>query len=138
MKNAKIFVVDDNRAELFLLEQLFKQDMPDSQACFINSSQIALDLLAQMRIESLPDILFIDINMPGYDGFEFLERLKKEDKLPPFVVVISTSDIFSRKQRTHYEDLFNHFIPKPMSADKLNFIKEAYQQSQQIETDEPQ
>lgn len=126
MKNAKIFVVDDNRAELFLLERLFKQDISESQACFINSSQIALDLLGQMRTQALPDILFIDINMPGYDGFEVLQKLKEQDKLPPFVVVISTSEIFSRKQKSDYDGLFNHFIQKPISADKLNFIKEAY------------
>ncbi len=48
---------------------------------------------ALMQInESLPDIIFLDLNMPGVDGFEVLAYLRREPRLSRIPVVVITLD----------------------------------------------
>ncbi len=42
--------------------------------------------------ENLPDIIFLDINMPGVDGFEVLGYLRREPRYAKIPVVVITAD----------------------------------------------
>ena len=50
-----------------------------------NDPKHALALLKQSP--ELPDLIFLDINMPKMDGFEFITRLKKDERLKPIPVI---------------------------------------------------
>lgn len=85
-----IFLVeDDEDDQLFFKEAI--QEMGDSFCCTIASNgRKALEMLNSEA--TLPDIIFLDINMPELNGFECLRELKKSarfNKIP--VVILSTS-----------------------------------------------
>ncbi|MEO6903175.1 MAG: response regulator [Bacteroidia bacterium] len=85
-----IFLVeDDEDDQLFFKEAI--QQMGDSFYCTIASNgRKALEILNTSA--ALPDIIFLDINMPELNGFECLRELKKSarfNKIP--VVILSTS-----------------------------------------------
>ena len=66
-----ILVVDDNEGDQFLAEHLIKKYLPDTQQLKAYDGEEALRVIAESDVK--PDIILLDINMPGMDGFEFLE-----------------------------------------------------------------
>jgi CheY-like chemotaxis protein len=79
-------VIDDNKQMADALVQMLQLwDIPN---------RIALSPSAAMAIlvEATPRMVFLDINMPGVDGFEVLGYLKREPRLAGVPVIIVTSD----------------------------------------------
>ena len=75
------------------------------------NAQEALDKLA--KNELTPDVIFLDLNMPGMNGQEFLAEIKKHEKLCmiPVIVLSTTSHTFTIKS---VKDLgAQDFITKP-------------------------
>ena len=72
---------------------------------------------------SMPEIIFLDLNMPGMDGFAFLDALKARngslsDKLK--VVILSSSiDVKDISRSKEYKTVIN-FISKPLTFDALS------------------
>lgn len=76
----KIMVVDDEENIRFL----YKEELMDEgyDVVLAASGQEALDLLADAK----PDLLTLDIKMPGMDGIETLRKIKEIDKELPVVL----------------------------------------------------
>ena len=86
-----IFLVDDDADDhLFFTTAINVIDK--SIKCSVASN--GLEALTKLNaLEMLPDIIFLDINMPVMNGFEFINKLKAEKSLRGIpVVVLSTSD----------------------------------------------
>ena len=79
----RVLVVDDEEALRRLYGECFKE--AGYQVWLAADGQEALDLI----LESCPDILFSDVNMPVMGGIELLERLQKAEKVPPITVLLS-------------------------------------------------
>lgn len=109
---------------------LLVEDDPDDQMLFIevikkinNRVKYTVaydgqDALNKLKIlKHLPDIIFLDINMPHMNGFEFLTRLKIEMSLNQIpVIVLSTSNNIAEKV---YQLGAAGFLTKPTSISKL-------------------
>lgn len=83
----------------------------------------ALENLASLvkSKEKLPDIIFLDLNMPIMDGWEFLDefvKLSTEDK--PRVYVVSSSIDPNDIEKAKNYGIVNDFISKPLSDLKLS------------------
>jgi PleD family two-component response regulator len=79
-------VIDDNKQTTDALIQMLK--------IWEISARAALGPGAAMKIlgEETPNIVFLDINMPGVDGFEVLSYLRREPRLSGVPVIVVTSD----------------------------------------------
>ncbi|MVN75310.1 response regulator [Hymenobacter sp. HMF4947] len=76
----RVLLIDDDFISIFLTKKLLQQEgVADSITCF-RSSQDALDCVRQMLPEQMPDIIFLDLNMPVMSGWDFLEALKAEEQ----------------------------------------------------------
>lgn len=82
----RILVVEDEEPLRRLYGELFKA-IPDYQARLAANGQEALDFI----LESCPDILLCDVNMPVMGGIELLERLQKVKETPPTIILVSGS-----------------------------------------------
>lgn len=75
----------------------------------------ALDLIEQAR----PDLLLLDLKMPGRSGHEVLERLKGDDRLRRIPVAVLTSSDRDEDIARSYGLGGNHFITKPENPAEL-------------------
>ncbi|HNT74724.1 MAG TPA: response regulator, partial [Anaerolineae bacterium] len=73
-QNASILVVDDTPENLHLLFQLLTQ--AEYKARTVNSGERALEAVKAMP----PDLILLDIMMPGLDGYETCARLKADER----------------------------------------------------------
>jgi two-component system LytT family response regulator len=74
----EILIVDDERPARSELMRMLRRTAPDARVREAGSVKEALGGIA----EGMPDLLFLDIQMPGGDDFELLDHLGK--KRPPF------------------------------------------------------
>jgi len=83
----KVMIVDDNRRNVELLTEQFKQSGYETVSCF--SGNEVIDMVSRER----PDLILLDIMMPNLDGFQTCKILKEKEKerfLP--IILISVKD----------------------------------------------
>jgi DNA-binding response OmpR family regulator len=89
----RVLIIDDDERDRYLL----KRKLSDSS--FLISEAINGDDGFKKACDEKPDIIVLDLNMPGMTGFEVLERLKAEASTKDIPVVICTSRILISTER---------------------------------------
>jgi CheY-like chemotaxis protein len=72
-----IFLIDDDEDELEIFDEALKMLALPYKCSYAGSGEQAIQTLEYL----LPDIIFVDINMPKQSGFEFLNEIKKNPRL---------------------------------------------------------
>jgi CheY-like chemotaxis protein len=117
-----VLIIDDDEDDRFFMEQAFKTDSPTTQLYSTPDGQQALDLLSS--VYPLPDVVILDLNMPGLNGFEVLERLKQSTRYQQIPVVILTTSDASDDQEQCRQLGATEFITKPTTFSGLSDIAE--------------
>ena len=76
-----------------------------------------------------PNIIFLDVNMPVMDGFEFIEKISEYDKeitQETLIVLLTTSNWNKDKNKALKEELIYDFLEKPLTKEKFNKIADYY------------
>ncbi|MEN9337139.1 MAG: hypothetical protein RLZZ500_2126 [Bacteroidota bacterium] len=124
----KILLVDDDSATNFINEITIKKTGVDAQIVVCTSAFQALDYLGSTGNYShqekfpQPCIIFLDINMPGMNGFEFLDhydKLPEEQKGQLVVVMLTTSVNPDDRMRSENDENIKGFISKPLTEEHL-------------------
>ena len=89
--NQRILLIDDDDDDQFIFLAAL-QDVAPSSFCHISNN--ALEAFEYLNVcAEVPDMLFLDLNMPMMNGFEFLLILKSDPRFSPVpVIIFSTSD----------------------------------------------
>lgn len=118
MQNVKVLVVDDSR--------LFRRILADGL-----NAQTGLEVVAEARDAASareavskyrPDVMTLDIEMPGMNGLEFLKQILPQYPMPVVVVSSQSQKVFDAMQAGAVD-----FVNKPAAADAegiLRFIKQ--------------
>lgn len=94
LKSARILAVDDEPANLSLVDRAFRREGFEQVLTFLNP-QDALAEYAEMK----PDLVLLDLMMPGVDGYELLEsfrRLTSAAEYLPILVLTADSTMNAR------------------------------------------
>ena len=112
----KAYVVDDQRAIVELLT-LMLSDMQ------VEASGTNLPARAQEDIAAeQPDLVLLDIMMPGIDGLTLLERLQSDRRTSAIPVVLCTASVLSPSQSRLFEDRGVGILAKPFDMEQLQNI----------------
>ena len=102
-----IAVVEDNADNRLLLQALLGDRYELVE--FDNGADALAGLAA-----SLPDLVLLDISLPGMDGNEILSRIREDDRLRPLPVIALTAHAMSGDREKYLEAGFNDYITKPI------------------------
>lgn len=122
-KLLKILLVDDDNIEL-VIQELFLDSVADSVPRFtaLNGHE-ALNHLNREKRENEQYLIFLDINMPVMDGWEFLSEVETRYKEDIFVVMVTSSINSEDLVRARKYKSVIHFVQKPLSNKDFNIIK---------------
>ncbi len=120
-------LVDDNEHDNFFHEREIKKTNNETIVVVKNSGLEALEYLKSKKADdnSQPDLIFLDINMPGMNGWEFLQEFNKLDKKIQsrvVVVMLTTSDNPDDTFRAKTWNFVSDYITKPLTEDKMRSI----------------
>lgn len=123
-----VMLVDDNDTDNFISKRIIEITEFARHVEIKNSGKSALDYLAENEnnLDKLPNIIFLDINMPIVDGFVFLYEFEKfsdavRDKCK--VIILSSSDNKRDIDKIVNNDHVIKFITKPLTENALNEIR---------------
>jgi len=121
-------LVDDNDTDNFISKRIIEITKFAKRVEVKNSGKSALDYLRenQENIDDLPNLIFLDINMPIVDGFVFLYEFEKfneaiKDKCK--VIILSSSDNKRDIDKIVNNNHVIKFITKPLTETALEEVK---------------
>ena len=115
----KVLLIDDDATANYLSKELLESMKAANEIEVAENCIRALKLITQ----SSPDVIFLDIRMPGIDGFDFLERLKAlapENKIK-IVMLTSSMRPEDRLRAFSYKAVID-YLEKPLTFEKVQFI----------------
>lgn len=126
-----ILLIDDDESTNFLHEIIINQADISNNVIARQSGSSALEYLQQKMNGEYPqpDLIFLDINMPGMNGWEFLDEYKQLEKAQQgkFVVVMLTTSLHPEDQaRAKGMSEINDFMNKPLTVEMLHGVMEKY------------
>lgn len=122
-----VLLIDDNPADNFFHQMILEEANCTNEIIAKESGEEALKYLASIENgkHPQPDLIFLDINMPGMNGWEFIEyyhKLPEEQKGKKLVMMLTTSLNPEDSKRADTSPAIKEFISKPLTVEILNDI----------------
>ncbi len=112
LKPIHILLADDDHDDRTFFNNALKELTVSTHLTTVDDGDQLMELLLNKALE-LPDVLFLDINMPRKNGFECLAEIKNNNRLKDLpVVIFSTSDCRDKIDRT-FQNGAKVYIHKP-------------------------
>ena len=107
----RVYLVEDDPDHALIVGRAIREVNPRAEVRAVEDGEAAL---AALRDEAaLPDLILLDINMPGLSGFDVLARLKGDGRLRHIPVVMLTSSELPADVARAYELGASGYISKP-------------------------
>jgi CheY-like chemotaxis protein len=123
-----ILLIDDNFNDNFLHERAIKKVDPTITVVAKNSGIDALEYL-KTKENLKPDLVLLDINMPGMNGWDFLQKyilLDKEDLSGAPIIMLTTSENPNDIKKVQDFSVLVDYHSKPLTKEIMEDIKLKY------------
>lgn len=131
--NRTILCVDDDPITLMLYKKVIAKAEFGDTILFAQNGEEALELLLKIKSQDsdlttsqTPDLIFLDLNMPVMNGWDFLEhftkKIHKQSKQISIIILSSTIDPSDYIRAKQYE-VVTHFLSKPLTVEMLKDLK---------------
>jgi DNA-binding NtrC family response regulator len=114
MSRSRILVVDDERMIRWSIQQALSKDGHSVTAVETGEEAVA------QASDEMPDLVFLDITLPGIDGVEVLRRLKGIEPSVAVVMVTATDDVKTAVEAMRLGAY--DYVSKPFDLDRLRVI----------------
>ncbi len=113
-----ILLVDDSQADVKIIERALREASIQHRLTVIHDGRRALDYLQRLRdpatpVDREPDLILLDLNLPGLDGGQILAEIKNDVFLKSIPVVILTTSRREEDVASTYLAGANTYIQKP-------------------------
>lgn len=117
---SSILVIDDNESDHIIANFAIQEYDSNIIVHKAYDGDQALTLLTEL--DTPPDLILLDINMPGMDGHEFLKQYANEYNQVSVVAMLTTSDQIQDKKMCMECPFVKEYITKPIEASDLGSI----------------
>ncbi len=123
----KLVLIDDNPIDHYIVRTMLYNNEACKQATYTFDGSMILEFIEENKSATnlLPDVIFLDLTMPNFSGWEFLDKFEKikdslDKKIELYVMTSSVRE--SDKERSSKYGCVNSFISKPLTKQVLNNI----------------
>jgi CheY-like chemotaxis protein len=125
MLSTPILLVEDDDHDVFFLRRALLKARPDLSLHVVTDGEQAMDYLdgrrnyADRAMYPLPSVMFLDLKLPYFNGFQVLEHLRGIPALAHTPVFVLTSSAEDRDRKRAMELGAKAFLVKPPTAEML-------------------
>ncbi len=116
-----ILLVEDDPADQKLIKVSLESQLVANDLYIVNTGEEGMDFLHQRgdysSVVPRPDLILLDLNMPGMGGKEFLKRIKDDKNLKQIPVVIVTTSDLEKDIIDSYDLQASGYVRKPVTLD---------------------
>ena len=125
--SVEVLLVEDNLGDAVLTREALQDGKLSVKLHHVMNGQEALEYLRKekkFKDAATPDIILLDLNMPGMDGREFLKILKKDSDYSMIPVVVLTTSKADEDILSSYSLQASCFVTKPVDFKQFQTIVE--------------
>ena len=115
-ESRRVLCVEDNPVNMILVERIVEAE--GHELIKAEDGPTALDLLQDVT----PDIILLDINLPGIDGLELARRFKADERLATIPLIATTAQVLVGDRERCLEAGCDDYLPKPLDIRKLRQV----------------
>ena len=116
-----IILADDDMDDCMLLENVLNEFPLSIQLSIVHNGEQLMQQLNKNQ-KHLPDLLFLDLNMPRKNGFECLTEIKKNENLKHLPVIIISTSLEKDIVNLLYKNGAHYFVRKPNDFSQLKKV----------------
>jgi CheY-like chemotaxis protein len=118
--------VDDDYVSNFIAEKIIRSHGGVRMVTAVSDGKQALEYLKHQCDEedpyACPDLILLDLNMPYFDGYDFVLNFRKKPEFKNISVVVVTSTEPQEEKKKLLEEAGISYMIKPLTAEKFNKI----------------
>jgi CheY-like chemotaxis protein len=112
-----ILVIDDNPDDVEIARRILARMNRELKVETVQRGETALELLRSGT--ALPELILLDLKMPGMSGFETLRIIRADERLKHIPVIIVTSSSLEADKKEGYEAGADGFLHKAFDIDQF-------------------
>ncbi|OUL35924.1 two-component system response regulator [Nostoc sp. T09] len=127
-----LLIVEDSNEDFRILQRLMRRMAVQNPIYRCTNGDEVLDLLYKegsnenSHVALRPSVILLDLNLPGIDGRDILERLKQDRSFREIPIVVFTTSANPRDIELCYQKGANGYLVKPMDAQELQKTIQAF------------
>jgi CheY-like chemotaxis protein len=115
-------MADDDADDRFLVQAAFHDNSLFNPLLFFEDGEQLLNYLLDQENKGIPNLIFLDLNMPKRDGREVLKVLRNNDRWTEVPIIIFSTSNAPDDIHTAYELGANCYVVKPSSYESLKEV----------------
>ena len=117
----RIVLVEDEGSDVLFMRKAFERGSLDFEVVDVSSASAFMSHMSEAASnQEPPDLVLLDLNLPGTSGLDILTELRNGDVLPHVVVMVLTSSSYRREVTEVYMAGANAFVTKPARLAELD------------------
>ena len=116
----KVLAIEDNLSNMILISRVVEAEGYDLLRAEDGNQAL------QMLQEELPDLILLDINIPGIHGLDLARQLKADDRLAKIPLVATTANVLLGDRERCLEAGCDDYLPKPLDIREVRKVMRAY------------
>jgi CheY-like chemotaxis protein len=123
-KDETILLIEDDRVDIMTVQRALKKNDICNPLHIAKTGLEALDMLrgenGAKRIDPLPALTLLDLNLPKMSGIEFLQELRSDPELKSLRIIVLTSSNEPKDRAAAFKFEVDDYIVKPHSFDEFS------------------